>query len=145
MVVEPKAYWNKFPGYSGTATNAGQNSYTFLYYHWVRQYATDPSSTGWRASFRQGYFKKLYGVPIHFCSTRLNDPNGLNNPSWHWKTGDKYVRPTVFADGHAAVLQNQFYAGPFQHIMSANGSGPHEYWNRDYAVAQAGDYALGEY
>ena len=136
-------YYGTGAGVNGTSVN----SYTFLYYHWVANYANLPSDPGYRASWRQQYFKRPYGVPIHFCSMRLGGSNTLDQqPSWHGVNGT-LGRPTVFADGHAAVLMTPNYKGVTQAIMNANykdanNKSIHEYFNND---GNAGDYALREY
>ena len=135
--------------YFGTWASNGTtaNSYTFLYYHWGANYATLPTDITYRASWRQQYFKRPYGVPIHFCSMRLGGGNGLDTPSWHGANGVQ-GRPTVFADGHVAVLMKPQYRGPLQTIMNANNPSIHEYTNLgtpNNNNNNAADYALSEY
>jgi prepilin-type N-terminal cleavage/methylation domain-containing protein/prepilin-type processing-associated H-X9-DG protein len=136
----------KDPGYqwSGVANGTTQNTYGGLYYHWMANWATASTANNFRRTWRMNYFKRPYGVPLQFCSTRLSPVgNGLNNASWHGPNGS-FGRPVVFADGHAAVLKYPIYKAATQDIMSANRNF-HEYWNLDYVAAQAGDYALAEY
>ncbi len=128
----------------GATTGSTQNNYAGLYYHWMRQFNVATSSPQFRRSWRLNYFKRPYGVPVQFCSTRLS-PMGtaLANRSWHGVNGS-LGRPVAFADGHAAVVKDPRYTGRTEDLISANRDF-HEYWNYDYQAAQAGDYAIAEY
>ena len=127
------------------------NTYTGLFYHWAQQNAVPRTDANWRGSWRQNYFKRPHGVPVQWCSMRKADiaQEGLGSPSWHGPAGE-LGRPVVFADGHAAVVKNPVYIKQnSQAILSANANdgvnSVHEYYNRDWNVAQAGDYSLSEY
>jgi prepilin-type N-terminal cleavage/methylation domain-containing protein len=149
-VIKDEKIWGGRPGYGGIKGGSypDMNCYMGLYYHWVAQQAKPRTDSGWRGSWRQSYFSHPYGVPIQWCSMRMVNAafNTLNAESFH---GVKLGRPTVFADGHAAVLKKPIYASASQAMFSANanisGVSVHEYWNRDYGAAQAGDFALSEY
>lgn len=112
------------------------NAYAGLYYHGGGG-GTKPdfwksggnASTSTPASYYSptkpmwniNYFERN-GVqtPFQWCSVRSSGsyPSaGLNAQSWHWPKGG---RPTLFMDGHVAVLKNKYYAGPYQAILNAN-------------------------
>jgi prepilin-type N-terminal cleavage/methylation domain-containing protein len=108
-----------------------RNAYAGLYYHFRESYgyksggtATTPAqpvNAQIQTSWSLQYFRRdLTKAPIQWCSTRLSGSfpsEGLNARSWHWPRGG---RPTVFMDGHGAVLRNKYYAGPYQAILNAN-------------------------
>ncbi len=143
IAVFPRAMYNNWPGYGGfPQVNSTKNTYTGLYYHWVRHWAMDRTEDGWRPSWRQSYFKKPYGVPMHFCSVLRHGTGDIGSGSWHGPNGS-YGRPTLFADGHAAVLKKPVYMYS-QDIISANRD-IHEYRTYDHSIAQANDFALSEY
>lgn len=127
------------------------NSYSGMYYHWVAQQATPRSSPLWRPSWRMGYYKYPHAVPIQHCSMRHSsvEEERLGSASWHGPNGS-FGRPVAFADGHAAVLKKPCYIdAPRQDLICSNanesGQSLHEYYNQDWAVGPAGDYALSEY
>jgi prepilin-type N-terminal cleavage/methylation domain-containing protein/prepilin-type processing-associated H-X9-DG protein len=119
------------------------NAYAGLYYHGGGGGA---KPTGWKTGgttgvaptyytptkpmWEIGYFRRN-GVqtPFQWCSVRSSGslgqtvpgtttPVGHNAQSWHWSRGGG--RPTLFMDGHVAVLKNKYYAGPYQAILNAN-------------------------
>lgn len=110
------------------------NAYAGLYYHGGGG-STKPDfwKTGGNATTPATYYtptKPMWDIryfgrngvqtPFQWCSVRLagSFPSaGLNAQSWHWPKGG---RPTLFFDGHVAVLKNKYYAGPYQAIMNAN-------------------------
>jgi hypothetical protein len=115
----------------------------------------------WRAKYFAPYAAQ---VPIQWCSMRgfnglsgSNYYNALGMHSWHAITptpggGGLYgSRPTLFIDGHVAVLENMYYSGDFQHVLSANATPKtvHAYIepnsNPPAGLGQAARYALSEY
>jgi len=125
-----------------------KNGYAGLYYHergssHYIDAGTGLPSAGAPLTWRSRYFSPYQSqVPMQWCSVRLT-PAGLSalgQRSFHYPGG----RPTLFVDGHCAVLNNPLYKGDFQNILSANGaSPPHQYRTTNFA--QAGKYALSEY
>lgn len=95
------------------------NSYTGLGYH----YGGTPSD--WRPAFFTASPQPcpLAAVPVQWCSMRMPWGTLATNPvynnyairSWHYPDG----RPTAFADGHAAVLNNPYYKGDYDYLMSS--------------------------
>src|SRR5690606_37353956 len=89
------------------------NTYAGLYYHITTDHSwrnlvggvpTKPSVSGptWRRTYFKGH---EFAAPLQWCSVRLTpgeDARGLDCRSWHWPDG----RPTLFVDGHVAVLNN---------------------------------------
>lgn len=156
MRAGPTVIWgNPMPrGYVGDDTPSSDpqlGSYTGLFYHWAQQIAVDRNDPSWRPSWRPNYFKYPYGVPVQWCSRRHISPQdeGLGSPSWHGVNGE-LGRPVAFADGHAAVVKKKGYIAPgSQDILRANaeqgGVSVHEWYNQDWAVSNAGDFALSEY
>ena len=107
------------------------NCYTGLYYHWNGDHAhkLDPTYTAatvpsWRPRFFKGWQTQ---VPVQFCSMNRYGGalTGVCKRSFHYPGG----RPTVFIDGHVAVLKNVYYIGDSQNVMSSNASpNVHAYW-----------------
>lgn len=124
------------------------NTYAGLYHHLVTDKSFrwswgTPTTTGytWRAS----YFRKREAKqPIQWCSVRLSPGFDNGKQTWHGALG----RPTVFVDGHVAVLRNKYYAGDFDHIMvAAPAPNIHEWtqpWGPDWLYS-ASRYCLSEY
>jgi prepilin-type N-terminal cleavage/methylation domain-containing protein len=132
------------------------NTYAGLYYHftsdvgYIRAGNTNPKYPCWRLNYYKGWYAQM---PIQWCSLRQTpgtDQYGLAMRSWHFPGG----RPTLFIDGHAAVLNNKYYKGDYENIMSCNavpyihqymqpyGAGPPPAGEWAY---QASRYALSEY
>lgn len=134
-------------GYRYPAGDSDKNTYAGLYYHergsphYMTGSPPQPVSPNGGYSWKPSFFKPWQQqVPVQWCSVRGSPgKNILGARSWHGTMG----RPTVFIDGHAAVLKNPIYAGDHQAILSANATGIHQY--RTYNYAQAGKYALSEY
>jgi len=135
-------------GYLYPNGDSDKNGYAGLYYHergsshYVDASGSLPSP-GSPLTWRSRYFSPYQSqVPLQWCSIRLTPlgQNAVGQRSFHYPGG----RPTLFVDGHVSVLNNAFYKGDFQNILSANASSPpHAYRTTNYA--QAGKYALGEY
>lgn len=80
--------------------------------------------------------------------------DALNAPSWHGNFGE-LGRPTVFADGHAAVLKTPAYlrgqalfSANATHVVDGKTVSLHEYVNQSKYPSsqwQAADYAISEY
>jgi prepilin-type N-terminal cleavage/methylation domain-containing protein/prepilin-type processing-associated H-X9-DG protein len=138
------------------------NCYSGLYYAWNEDdsaYTADPSLVGTSIkipSYRPSFFKGWHSqVPIQYCSMNRyfgGSLNGVANASFHFPGG----RPTVFVDGHVAVLNNQYYKGhptyKYQHIMSSNATpNQHQYFEISYPTPMGPKYggcnrfALSEY
>ena len=128
------------------------NSYQGLYSHgrsdvsWKPVPDMTPPIPSWRPKYFWGYESQS---PLQWCSTWHTpmEPaiGGIGKRSWHYPDG----RPTLFVDGHAAVLMNEFYQGDHDHIVAANAvpGGVHAYvqpWGPDWAY-QASHYATSEY
>lgn len=138
------------------------NSYGGLWYHWkadvrasgysapgVPVYGT-PNLPSWSPSFFTHWQQQ---VPIQWCASFYNAAGTLQGAtpqgSWHYPDG----RPTVFVDGHVAVLKKLVYQQPNESLYSANwtdGSGntPHAYSTYKYGDTwswQCGVYGLSEY
>jgi prepilin-type processing-associated H-X9-DG protein len=130
-----------------------------LYYHWDEDIAhllTDPGNpTRYIANtWSMRHFKGFESLaPLQWCSMRLYDYpaistfNGLAERSWHFPGG----RPTVFVDGHVSILNNKYYKGDYQYILSANAndggvpaSQVHSYVGPNWQLYQANIYALSE-
>ncbi len=157
------------PGGNGFGTWAtiydpiyNHNSYGGLRYHWK----ADPRASGydssgnpiyglphlpsWSPSFFTHWQQQ---VPIQWCASYYT-PSGSDGgmsaqASWHYPDG----RPTVFIDGHVAVLKKLVYQEANESLYSANwtdGSGntPHAYstykYGNEYSY-QSGVYGLSEY
>ncbi len=129
------------------------NTYAGLYYHattdksWRWSWGV-PGTTG--PTWRQSYFRKReQKAPLQWCSQRGApgfDDKGLAARSWHGPA----ARPTLFVDGHVAVLRNPFYAGDFQNILSANASPNIHEWSQKYSedgtwLFSASVYSVSEY
>ncbi len=135
------------------------NTYAGLFYHWNNDIAhatTDPGNASlyvantWSLRHFKGFESQ---APIQWCSMRLynypamNTFNGLAVRSWHFPGG----RPTVFVDGHVSILNNKYYKGDYQYILSANAtdggipaSQVHSYVGQDWQQYQANIYTLSE-
>lgn len=124
------------------------NTYAGLYYHVTSDINWRPLPGKPVACWRPSYFKGWEAQsPLQWCSVRLTpgyDSLGLNCRSWHYPNG----RPTLFVDGHATVLNNPYYKGDFDNILSANATpAVHQYvqpWGSDWQY-QASHYAVSEY
>ncbi len=125
------------------------NCYAGLWYHYRTDHSFRPpqSTTGptWRRTYFRGHES---AAPLQWCSVRLtpgNDNRGLAARSWHYPNG----RPTLFVDGHAAVLNNPYYKGDFQHILSANAEPLNVHaWVQPYGsdwLYSASKYEVSEY
>jgi prepilin-type N-terminal cleavage/methylation domain-containing protein len=144
---------------SDIAENPIGNSYQGLYYNFNTEparYGTGqplPTAAQTAASYglhpwRMGSHVPRYyhaQVPVHFCSTRGAFPNGAGCKSWHAPHG----RPTVFFDGHVAVLMHPLYQGigDAQNIFSCNAQ-PNIHAYAPYTaqwIWQASPFALSEY
>ncbi|HEV7298247.1 MAG TPA: prepilin-type N-terminal cleavage/methylation domain-containing protein [Tepidisphaeraceae bacterium] len=124
------------------------NAYGGLWYHFRADSRfrlngglpdTNPSIAG---SWRPMHYRKMQTqFPIQWCSTRgAPGTDGYNTRSWHFPGG----RPTVFMDGHAGVLNNRFYKGDSQHIMSSNASPTvHSYYEISHPGANGGTFFGG--
>ena len=116
------------------------NSYAGLYYHFMGDVSkrlvsgnpSEPAAPSWRPDFFKGWQAQ---VPVQWCSMRLYNGNStLAARSFHYPGG----RPTVFVDGHATALQNEYYKGDYQHILSSNAQPRiHQYWESYYPTGLA--------
>lgn len=154
----------------GDSGSAARNSYSGLYHHFRNDPGVYPpghhvpagvnadNPHTWSPKFFKGWHHQ---VPIQYCSQIANTPDGTGNfaaPSWHYPGG----RPTVFIDGHVAVLTNPYYAGRYEapgvltawnHIYTSNPSpNIHAYseifYERPVSGRMYGDgnrFALSEY
>lgn len=105
------------------------NAYAGLGYHWGSSMiqapvpTTDPAKPLGQSLWRLSHYRQQQqGMPLQWCSMRLYGGSATSNSfgirSWHFPGG----RPTLFMDGHATVLNNKFYKGDYQNIMSSNPS-----------------------
>lgn len=150
------------------------NSYCGLPWH----YANEPSSHsppgygGWPTAVTaakynvhpwhaSAYFRHTEQTPVQFCSMWGAGDPAHNSRSWHYPNG----RPTVFLDGHVAVLQNKYYQGvsiwdPWgnawidaANIYQPSGSSPNindpsvtgPAWNDPAFMYDAAPFGLSEY
>jgi prepilin-type N-terminal cleavage/methylation domain-containing protein len=116
------------------------NCYQGLQYHFQEDdsaYDADPSIKATQIkipSYRPSFFRGWHTqVPMQFCSmgryAGTTPPDGLVRESFHFPGG----RPVVFIDGHVSILNNKYYKGNYQNIMSSNAMpNVHQYFENQY-------------
>jgi prepilin-type N-terminal cleavage/methylation domain-containing protein len=135
--------------YTAQSTSAHyreRNTYAGLYYHWNTSEAQRPlvaATVPLAPSWRPGFFKGWQdSAPVQWCSMRLYGGawNTLGARSWHFPGG----RPTVFIDGHAGVVKNDYYKGDYQNILSSNAApNIHRYREISYPTPQGAVFGGG--
>jgi prepilin-type N-terminal cleavage/methylation domain-containing protein len=132
-------FTNDMPrAYIGNAPTPDSNCYMGLYYNWYAQQGWAPTHANWRPWWRTNNFTLSYGVPIQWCSTLRFPPStslNIGAPSWH----SYEQRPTVFLDGHAAVLTMPIYTKPPSQSICSPTTATTSYFDG------GGNFALLEY
>lgn len=120
-------------GYAYETGESDKNTYAGLYYqeresgHYTDVGGSLPvagSTINWKLNYysKGGYATRM---PLQWCSRRLT-PDGANTLGIRGFHPITYGRPTVFFDGHVAILKNPDYAGNTQWMTLAKGTGcPH--------------------
>ncbi len=117
-------------GYAYADRNSDGNTYQGLYYQEVesRHYLNSsgvPMNPNNEIRWKKAFYRPFHtSMPMQWCSMRLSPgwPLGLSARSWHFPDG----RPTLFMDGHVAVLNHPRYKGDFQDLTNAKATGtPH--------------------
>jgi prepilin-type N-terminal cleavage/methylation domain-containing protein len=125
------------------------NAYAGLYNHAMSDMRWRPAQGGgnpgtwdiWRPSYFRSFATQ---APLQWCS-RARSPGfeTYTARSWHYPAG----RPTLFVDGHVTVLNNKYYKGDYDNIMSANAVPAVHAWVEPWSANwkyQASKYALSE-
>jgi prepilin-type N-terminal cleavage/methylation domain-containing protein len=111
-----------------TPTGTGltnRNTYSGLWYHWFNDVMHAPFDATPRPrapSWRPKFFRKWeVQVANQWCSMRQYPGfQTLAARSFHYPLG----RPAVFLDGHVTVLNNPWYKGDYEAILSSNWATP---------------------
>jgi prepilin-type N-terminal cleavage/methylation domain-containing protein len=135
---------------TGTGSHYRENNtYAGLYNHWnsdeAKRITLANPAVPLAPSFRPRFFRGFQTeVPIQWCSMRLYNglasTNTLAIRSFHYPGG----RPTVFVDGHVAVLNNEYYKGDHGHILTSNANPKvHKYFEVSYPTPNGPMYGGG--